>query len=227
MKWFIDTEFYEEGGDGVMRIEWISIGMCNVDRSIEFYAENDDFDWSRVPSDHWLQENVRPHLEQSKFPDIAMSSREVAECIEDMVGPKPEFYGWFCDYDWVVLCSMFGRMVDLPDHFPRFCRDLKQTTKELHIDKSDLPRQDDEEHHALNDAQWNADVYVYTKQVEERLRETGVLPFLPDDAGQSLAGNVKSFLGSAPFCAPENFPFLIEEKLTKPLAQYEEAVQGD
>ncbi len=208
-----------------MRIEWISIGVVSS-TGIELYAENDDFDWDRVPADHWLHENVKPHLIGSTVPEVQMSSQEFIDWLLVECGSQPEFYGWFCDYDWVVLCSMFGRMVDLPDHFPRFCRDLKQTTKELHIAKAELPSQDDEEHHALNDARWNALVYDYTLQVKDRLRETGVLPFLPDNAADNLAANVKSFLGSAPFCAPENFPFIIEEKLTKPLAEYEDAVRG-
>jgi hypothetical protein len=37
-----------------------------------------------------------------------------------------EFYGYFADYDWVVFCSLFGRMIDLPKGFPFYCRDLKQ-----------------------------------------------------------------------------------------------------
>lgn len=28
--------------------------------------------------------------------------------------PQPEFYGYYSDYDWVVFCSLFGRMIDLP-----------------------------------------------------------------------------------------------------------------
>lgn len=39
---------------------------------------------------------------------------------------QPEFYAYYADYDWVVFCSLFGRMIDLPDGFPMYCRDLKQ-----------------------------------------------------------------------------------------------------
>ena len=38
----------------------------------------------------------------------------------------PQFYGYYCDYDWVVLCWLFGRMIDLPKGFPMFAFDLKQ-----------------------------------------------------------------------------------------------------
>lgn len=43
---------------------------------------------------------------------------------------QPEFYGYFSDYDWVLFCSLFGRMIDLPKGFPYYCIDLKQTMDE-------------------------------------------------------------------------------------------------
>lgn len=36
-----------------------------------------------------------------------------------------------------------------------------------------------------------------------------------------LAANVRSFLSSASYSAPENLPFLIDQKLARPLASYE------
>ncbi len=39
---------------------------------------------------------------------------------------KPEFYAYYADYDWVVFCWLFGRMIDLPKGFPMYCKDLKQ-----------------------------------------------------------------------------------------------------
>jgi hypothetical protein len=39
---------------------------------------------------------------------------------------KPEFYAYFADYDWVVFCWLFGKMMDLPKGFPMYCKDLKQ-----------------------------------------------------------------------------------------------------
>lgn len=42
----------------------------------------------------------------------------------------PKFYGYYADYDWVLLCSLFGRMIDLPKGFPMYCIDLKQMVDE-------------------------------------------------------------------------------------------------
>lgn len=41
-----------------------------------------------------------------------------------------EFYGYYADYDWVLFCSLFGTMMDLPKGFPMYCRDLKQSLDE-------------------------------------------------------------------------------------------------
>jgi len=37
-----------------------------------------------------------------------------------------EFYAYYADYDWVVFCWLFGKMMDLPKGFPKYCSDLKQ-----------------------------------------------------------------------------------------------------
>jgi hypothetical protein len=41
-----------------------------------------------------------------------------------------QFYGYYCDYDWVAFCWLFGKMMDLPKGFPMYCKDLKQTLDE-------------------------------------------------------------------------------------------------
>lgn len=39
---------------------------------------------------------------------------------------QPEFWADYGAYDWVVICSLFGTMMDLPKGYPMFCRDLQQ-----------------------------------------------------------------------------------------------------
>jgi len=41
-----------------------------------------------------------------------------------------QFYAYYADYDWVVFCWLFGRMIDLPTGFPMYCNDLKQLMDE-------------------------------------------------------------------------------------------------
>ncbi len=104
--------------------------------------------------------------------------------------PQPEFYGYYADYDWVIFCWIFGKMIDLPNGFPMYCRDLKQMLDDkaillvvpgkatpksktsfyypetmddaLKIIKGNeaYPKQNNE-HHALADAKWNKALYNF------------------------------------------------------------------
>ena len=44
---------------------------------------------------------------------------------------NPQFYGYYADYDWVVFCWLFGKMIDLPSGFPYYCKDLIQIEHEI------------------------------------------------------------------------------------------------
>jgi hypothetical protein len=77
-----------------------------------------------------------------------------------------EFYGYFADYDWVVFCWLFGRMIDLPKGFPYFCMDLKQMMVERGIGaewKYNNCPDPEGEHDALIDAKWNMKLYNLIK----------------------------------------------------------------
>lgn len=93
-----------------------------------------------------------------------------------------EFYGYYADYDWVVFCWLFGKMNDLPNGFPMYCRDLKQqldyilesnthTLSDKYIYKNNIefhpnyPKQINE-HDALSDAKWNYKLYKFIKNLK-------------------------------------------------------------
>ena len=157
MKLFFDTEFIERPST----IELISIGIVAEDGR-ELYLENANADLSHA--DDWIKTNVLVHLQGGAY---RVSRLEIRQKILDFIGQdmKPEFYGYYSDYDWVVFCWIFGRMIDLPKHFPKYCRDFKQTMDTFGIKKSDLPKQSGTEHHALADARWLAEVFKYTTEV--------------------------------------------------------------
>lgn len=90
---------------------------------------------------------------------------------------KNQFYGYFADYDWVVFCWLFGRMIDLPKGFPMYCIDLKQELDRIQEIRfgltlykgslandiktlPDYPKQTNE-HNALADARWNRQLYNF------------------------------------------------------------------
>ncbi len=74
----------------------------------------------------------------------------------------PEFYGYFSDYDWVLFCAMFGRMLNLPAGYPKYCMDLKQMMKERGLNRewqeTHCPKPENK-HNAKADASWNKQLY--------------------------------------------------------------------
>ena len=86
---------------------------------------------------------------------------------------KPcKFYAYYADYDWVAFCWLFGKMIDLPNGFSMYCRDLKQILDEKEMARQDgtdmtelrnlptYPKQENE-HNALDDARWNKKLHEF------------------------------------------------------------------
>jgi hypothetical protein len=174
VKFFIDTEFHEDG----TTIDLISIGIVGEDGR-EFYAISRDCDYDRIwtlDSCDWLRKNVMNYLPPpTEIRAAGLPRTEIRDAILAFVAPppgvtlnddKPEFWGYYADYDWVAFCQLFGRMIDLPKHFPKYCRDLKQVADVMKIR---LPPPREDEHHALADARWIRDSYLFcVHQAKER-----------------------------------------------------------
>lgn len=63
------------------------------------------------------------HIDYNDIKSKAIDHFDMAKYITE----NPiEFWGYFSDYDWVLFCTIFGTMMDLPSGFPMYCRDLKQ-----------------------------------------------------------------------------------------------------
>ena len=169
MKIFFDTEFIEDG----KTIELLSIGMVREDGET-LYLENMEADWNRA--DAWVRENVLPKLtayahvplnlgyeferwhmdkwDRLKMPHTWLQRDHIATSIKRFVGESPEFWAYYADYDWIVLCQLFGRMVDLPEGWPKYCRDFKQWLDQHEV-AGELERlPGDNAHNALADARW-------------------------------------------------------------------------
>jgi hypothetical protein len=140
--WF-DTEFHEDG----KTIDLISIGLVREDGAV-LYMESNEFDVLRAKANPWLAEHVLPKLGPS---EQRVSRDFMRQRVLEFVGDKPEFWAWYADYDWVVLCQLFGRMIDLPKGWPMYCHDFKQV-----CDAEGLrpEKQKDGHHNALSDAMW-------------------------------------------------------------------------
>lgn len=115
---------------------------------------------------------------------------------------KPEFYGYYADYDWVVFCWLFGRMLDLPKGFPMYCQDLKQMMDENGLSKKWTEKhcpKPQNEHNALADAHWHKSIHEailgldlrksaldWKKKYEEKARQKMNLEKQLDTANKKL-----------------------------------------
>lgn len=192
-------------------IDLISIGIACEDGR-EYYAVSKEFkekdadSWvkqnvlAKIALDLYKKESVYAktyHHESLTLKNLVKwhgkSNAKIAQELLEFFGcgyedgswyaPKGiEVYGYYADYDWVLFCSLFGRMIDLPKGFPMYCQDLKQTVDErvyskyinnpnktVHTFDNALEwmKQDDRypklknEHHALADAKWNHELYKF------------------------------------------------------------------
>lgn len=99
--------------------------------------------------------------------------------IKEVKTSNVQFYGYYSDYDWVVFCWLFGKMIDLPKGFPMYCIDLKQTldgkapegkymaskTSGFPIEEHQQYPKQTNEHNALADAKWNFELYKFSGQL--------------------------------------------------------------
>lgn len=157
MKYFFDTEFIETGGSPRPTIDLISIGIISEDGR-EYYAISNEFD--AALADDWVKNNVLSKLPTPDNPAWKSRSSIALEILEFVRGDEdPQFWAYYADYDWVVFCWLFGRMIDLPDPFPKWCRDLKQLLSIQGLGK--VPFEPDNEHNALSDAVWTKKAYEW------------------------------------------------------------------
>ena len=159
MRYFLDTEFIETGDMGKPTIDLISIGVVCEDGR-EYYAISNEF-LEHLASD-WVKENVIKQLPNSvNKPGLWRDRATIRQDLLSFIGPEPEFWGYYADYDWVAFCWLFGNMIDLPKGWPKYCRDLKQMADMCGGIK--FPKQQDGEHCALDDARWNKNMYDYLR----------------------------------------------------------------
>ena len=186
MKYFIDTEFLEDGHT----IDLLSLGIVAEDGRDQYWQS---VECARSYANQWVRENVIPHLEpceclfeglsveEEKIPVLDVqhyghcpwrTRTEIAKALREFIDPerygKPIFWGYCADYDWVAICQLFGTMMDLPKDWPMYCRDLKQWADDLGNPR--LPEEGKDEHHALADAQWNRKAWEFLNGIMENVK---------------------------------------------------------
>jgi len=145
MRFFIDTEFSE--GPGYVNL--ISIGIV-AESGGEYYGESKDYNPYLL--NPWVKENVLPHLNpRPQRLNRPALRKDVEQFIKSFEG-RPEFWGYYCSYDFVCFAQLFGHLLALPEGWPKYCNDIKTLMKmaDAHFELPPKP----ERHHALDDAKW-------------------------------------------------------------------------
>lgn len=89
------------------------------------------------------------------------------ELVDDKTHKPVEFYGYYADYDWVLFCSLFGRMIDLPKGFPMYCKDLKQMLDERAVRAYDIDRFNNSIRHPDDQKMWYESVRGYLNHLKQ------------------------------------------------------------
>lgn len=176
MRIFHDWEFYEDG----VRIYPISVGMVAEDGR-ELYRVNAEMPAPLIADRPWLMENVVPHIPTRTdyvadkpvgvsldwlAPEVRPLSVIRQDVLEFIVHtPDPELWAWYGAYDHVCLAQLFGPMVSMPQAIPWFTNDIR--TLALLADSGaplvqlEAPQHQGRQHHALDDAKHDAELFAY------------------------------------------------------------------
>lgn len=165
----------------------ISIGIVD-ERGREYYAVNTEADISEASP--WVKENVLEKIPEyhKSYKDLRAyqfgkdyvhptlgkpqekkTLQEIRKELlfwcgqENNIPEECEFWGYYCDYDWVVFCWLFGTMMQLPKGFPKYCKDLKQLMDSYTLLDKEWKQvvcpDPVGEHNALVDAKWNKQLH--------------------------------------------------------------------
>lgn len=192
MKYFIDAEFIEDGKTidlisiALVREEGSTLYLQNSECN---FTQGSDFVWRHVYPhlSHFDMRGKRACFPQLVVGDSGLSRRTITPCRLDSDGDdpchwatraeirdavlafcdlnkygKPEFWGYYADYDWVAFCQLFGSMVELPKGFPMYCRDIKQWADDLGGIR--IPKPEREIHHSLVDALWVKEAHLFLSE---------------------------------------------------------------
>jgi hypothetical protein len=162
-----DTEFLENG----RTIDMISIGMVAEDGQ-EYYAISNEFDEEAVWEHSWLPQHVMVHLplvdnsDDLSHPWLDRAHKDVKprsvirtevhtflKSKATLANPL-ELWGYFSSYDHIVLCQLFGTMMDLPRFVPMYTNDVMQEFVNTGAPREAYPDKPHDLHNALADAQW-------------------------------------------------------------------------
>lgn len=175
MRIFHDHEFLEDG----RRIYPISVGMVAEDGR-ELYLVNAEMPAPLIADRPWLMDNVVPHLPTRHsmpgpmggtggvtldfFHDDVQPLDVIRAQVLDFIRatPDPQLWAWYGAFDHVSLAWLFGAMIDMPHVVPWFTNDIRTLALLAGVGaQAREPKQQGREHHALDDAKHDRELFHY------------------------------------------------------------------
>lgn len=172
---FYDCEF-EVKNHGQIIIP-ISIAFCQLNEfGKKLYLINSEYDWNKTEN-QWLKENVKPTIDYIKtngnvnyLSDDVKSNLYMDVCGLDKWKKYIDYYlksfnkqiqlwGYFCQFDHVVLSSIYGNMVDFPPYLNMYSCDIQQLLFMYDLTSEQLIKNNQHEHDCLADACWTRDLF--------------------------------------------------------------------
>lgn len=152
------TEFHDTG----RVIDLISIGIVCEDGR-EYYAVNQECNFSLVRDHDWLWNNVALHLPTITDDQGVTSLDREDLCVKPgwrivrevsaflLASGPPELWAYYSAHNHVALTQLWGTTSRLPEGVPHWTHDLKQLLEQM---PDIVPPKRDDQHHALAGAKW-------------------------------------------------------------------------
>jgi hypothetical protein len=178
MRYWYDTEFIEDGET----IKLMSIGIVAEDGR-ELYLQNYTAQFWKA--NEWVINNVFPRLQDLlviRGGEEGLRLNPEGQLLADgwTPGRLNKETCWrapveiaialkdFCNVEKHGKPKLWGYYSDLPKGWPMYTRDIKQWCDDL--GNPPLPEQGKGEHHALADARWNKQAWIFLRDYEYGLR---------------------------------------------------------
>lgn len=161
---FLDTEFMEDGET----IKPLSLGfVTETNKTLYMVITDVDHD----EANEFVKENVIPYLHRDEA--TYCTRKEAGPIIKDWIrntsnGKRIKFWANYGAYDWVLLCQLFGPMVDLPIGWPMYCNEIQQELRNKgYYRASDLPELTTVKvpHNCLDDAKGVKERYEWLRSI--------------------------------------------------------------
>lgn len=180
--------FKELNTKGRTDAEYIKAHLYSVGSEMNYYAVKELIKWYGKTREQIAFDIAKFTLDPTGegYDKWLGTTDEYYKALKKDSKESPKFYAYYADYDWVAFCWLFGKMIELPKRFPKYCYDLKQMFADIveaREEEHQLPKDNwfdweshikglpeypvnEGEHSAIEDARWNVKLFNFLKSIK-------------------------------------------------------------